>query len=373
MKQLVCLGVIVVLLSSCVTEKLQISTKIELEENSDIILDSSNSWTTSRLEGIHGVGWVSNHEIEFVQSVKIGTDEHHESIFKNTRGIKDIISGEVRGEKPDISYDIYSVSPDGRHIYVKLNHMEDEKLVAEHRMLSRDGGETKEIANQAIAGSAIWLDNVHVLYTGGIGDGGVVQIDLQGNITPMPALSQLMEHKDTGTRNIEQVTKIGERLYFVEGSEFSYIETSHLDNPVIHRLYDKSVNRFYPAPDEKQIAVVTTEGSQFGKTKSELLLLDPDGNSIGNHLESGEYFNSISWSLDQSKLTYVVMKEYPKKYEVHVVDMKSGENKMIYKSGNRAASSEMYWSPNSKLMMFIVDRSHSTLESKPDTIIYEFK
>ncbi|BFT72548.1 hypothetical protein [Paenibacillus sp. P36] len=373
MKQLICVEVMAVLLSSCMTEKSLVSTKYELEENASIVLDSSNSWTTSRFKGIHGVGWISDHEIEFVQSVKIGTDEHHEPIYNNTMGFKDIISGEVRGEKPDISYDIYSVSPDDRHVYVKLNHMEGEKLVAEHRMLSRDGGETKEIANQAIAGSAIWLDNEHVLYRGGIGDGGVVQIDLQGKITPMPALNQLMEHNDTDTRNIEQVARIGERLYFIEGSGFSYIEMSQLDNPVIHRIYEKSVNRFYPAPDEHQIAVVTTEGSQFSRTKRELLLLDPDGNSLGNHLESGEYFNSVSWSLDQSKLTYVVTKQYPNQYEVHVVDTKSGENKMIYKSTNRMASSEMYWSPNSRLMMFTVDRSNSTLESQPETIIYEFK
>lgn len=371
MKQLVCLAVMAILLSSCVTEKSQFATKNALEENTDIVLDSSNSWTTSRLEGIHGTGWISDHEIEFVQSVKIGTDEHHEPKYKDTVGIKDIISGEVRGEKLGISYDIYAVSPDGRHIYVKQNHMEDENLVAEHRMISRDGGETKEIANQAVAGSAVWLDNEHVLYRGGIGDGGVVQIDLQGKITPMPALNQLMELKDTNTRNVEQVTKIGERLYFVEVGGFSYIEMSQLDNPVLHTIYDESVNRFYPSPDGHQIAVVTTEyGSQSDRTKSELLLLDPDGNPIGDHLETGEYFNRVSWSPDQSKLTYVVAKQYPDKYEVHVVDMKRVENKMIYKSGNQVQGSELFWSPNSKLMMFTV--SHSSLEPKPETIIYKF-
>ncbi|TXK70657.1 PD40 domain-containing protein [Paenibacillus sp. N3.4] len=366
MKQLVCLAVMAILLSSCVTEKSQVATKNALEENTDIVLDSSNSWTTSRLEGIHGTGWISDHEIEFVQSVKVGTDEHHEPKYKDTMGIKDIISGDVRGEKPGISYDIYAVSPDGRHIYVKQNHMEDENLVAEHRMISRDGGETMEIANQAAAGSAVWLDNEHVLYMGGIGDGGVVQIDLQGKITPMPALNQF----DT---NVKQVTKIGERLYFVGVVGLSYIEMSQLDNPVLHTIYDENVNRFYPSPDGHQIAVVTTKfGSQSDRMKSELLLLDPDGNPIVDHLETGEYFYSITWSLDQSKLTYVVTKHYPDKYEVHVVDMKRVENKMIYKSGNQVAGSELFWSPNSKLMMFTVDRSHSTLESKPETIIYKF-
>jgi len=251
--------------------------------------------------------------------------------------------------------------------------MENENLVAEHRMISRDGGETKEIANKAVAGRAVWLDNEHVLYIGGIGDGGVVQIGLQGKITPMPALNQLMELKDTTDRYVEQVTKIGERLYFVDIHGLSYIEMSQLDNPVLHTIYDENVNRFYPSPDGHQIAVVTTKfGSQSDRMKSELLLLDPDGNPIGDHLETGEYFYSISWSLDQSKLTYVVTKHYPEVYDVHVVDMKRGENKIIYKSGNQVAVSEFFWSPNSKQMMFTVNRSNSTLEGKPETIIYKF-
>lgn len=108
--------------------------------------------------------------------------------------------------------------------------------------------------------------------------------------------------------------------------------------------------------------------------KSELLLLDQDGNPIGDQLELGEYFHSISWSLDQSKLTYVVTKHHPDKYEVHVVDMKKVENKMIYKSksDDQVAGCELLWSPNSKLMMFTVYQSSSTLESKPETIIYKF-
>lgn len=368
MKQLVCLAVMAILLSACVTEKSQVATKNALEENIDIVLDSSNSWTTSRLEGIHGTGWISDHEIQFEQSVKIGTNEHHEPKYKNTIGIKDIISGEVRGEKPSIFYDVYTVSPDGRHIYVKQNHMEDENLVAEHRMISRDGGETMGIANQAVAGSAVWLDNEHVLYMGGIGDEGVVQIDLQGKITPMPALNQFMV-----PNCVEQVTKIGERLYFVENGGLSYIEISQMDNPVLHTINEENVNRFYPSPDGHQIAVVKTEfASQSEGMKSELLLLDQDGNPIGDQLELGEYFHGISWSLDQSKLTYVVTKHHPDKYEVHVVDMKRVENKMIYKSDNQVAGSELFWSPNSKLMMFTVDQSRSTLESKPETIIYKF-
>lgn len=242
MMQLVCLAVMAILLSSCVTEKSQIATKNALEENIDIVLDSSNNWTTSRLEGIHGTGWISDHEIQFEQSVEIGTNEHREPKYKNTIGIKDIISGEVRGERNSIVYDIYAVSPDGRHIYVKQNHMEGENLVAEHWMISQNGGETMEIANQAVAGSAVWLDNEHVLYMGGIGDEGVVQIDLQGKITPMPALNQFM-----ATNYVEQVTKIGERLYFVENGGLSYIEILQMDNTVLHTINEENVNRFYPS------------------------------------------------------------------------------------------------------------------------------
>ncbi|KRE55888.1 PD40 domain-containing protein [Paenibacillus sp. Soil750] len=370
MKQLVCLAVMTLLLSSSVIAKSQVATKHVLDENTDIVLDSSKSWTASRLEGIHGTGWISDHEIEFVQSVKVGTDEAHEPNYIDTMGNKDIISGEVSGEKPGISYDIYAVSPDGRHIYVKQNHMEDENYFAQHRIISRDGGETKEIANQATAGSAVWLDNEHVLYMGGIGDNGVVQIDLQGKMTPMPALNQWM----VPNKGV-QVSKVGERLYFLVSSRLSYIELSLMDNPVLHTIFAENVNRFYPSPDGHQIAVVSTvlgSLSQSDRMKSELLLLDPDGNPIGDRLETGEYFNKVSWSPDQSKLTYVVAKHYPDKYEVHVVDMKIVENKMIYKSGNQVAVSEFFWSPNSKLMMFSVNRSHSTLESKPETIIYKF-
>lgn len=353
MKRLISLAVIVILLSSC-----------------DIDLDSSKSWTTSRLEGIYGTGWINNHEIEFVQSVKIGTDEHLEPKYKDTMGIKDIISEEIRGEKPAISYDIYAASPDGRHIYVKQNLMENENLIAEHRIISRDGGETKEVANPALAGSAVWLDNEHILYMGGIGDNGAVQIDLQGNMTPIPTLNQWMV-----PNNVEQVTRIGERMYFLNGGRLSYIEMSQLDNPVLHTVYAENVNRFYPSQDGHQIAVVSTVFGSLSKPdrmKSELLLLDLDGKPLGEPLETGNYFNSVSWSLDQSKLTYMVAKHYPDKYEVHVLDLKRAENKTIYKSGNQVASSELLWSPDSKQMMFTVNRAHSTLESKPETMIYKF-
>lgn len=354
MKRLISLAVMVILLSSC-----------------DIDLNSSESWTTSRLEGIHGTGWINNHEIEFVQSVKIGTDEHLEPKYKDTMGIKDIISGEVRGEKPSISYDIDAVSPDGRHIYAKQNVMENEKQGAKHGIISRDGRETKEVANPALAGSAVWLDNEHILYMGGIGDNGDVQIDLQGNMTPMPTLNQWMV-----PNNVEQVTRIGERLYFLNGRQLSYIEMSQMDNPVLHTVYAENVNRFYSSPDGHQIAVVSTVFGNLSKPdrmKSKLLLLDLDGKPLGEPLEAGNYINSVSWSLDQSKLAYVVAKHYPDKYEVHVLDMKMAENKVIYKSGNQVASSELLWSQDNKQMMFTVNRAHSNLESKPETMIYKFK
>lgn len=373
-----CLAIMTILLTSCGNGD-ENRTSIKSGEQTLTMMDSStvnlqDPFTVqriNRLDGIQGIRWNSDHEIVYIKWLKTGTDKHNQPVFKSAVGVKDILSGETKDEKPWSPGETRIWSPDSKHAYVWDTYMKGENLYATHSIENGNEGQAVTVPLKAVSGSAAWLDNEHVLYMGGIGDGGVVQVNLQGHVTSLPALSKLMESGDT--RYTDTAT-VGDRLYSLETNypkavhRLNYIQLSQLEKPVARTVKD-NVLRYQPSADGQTIAIVTTKTTM--DASQQLFLIDAEGNQLGKSIAKGILIEQMAWSADDSKLAYGILDKAGNGYQIFVFDIKTGKNTAVFE-GSRIAG-DLLWSPDGKHLMVPVDRSQSGNQVLPETNILQFK
>ncbi|MEC0231928.1 hypothetical protein [Paenibacillus alba] len=268
----------------------------------------------------------------------------------------------VREEKLKDSGDTEVVSPDGKHIYVVNLHMEGENLFAKHTIRNSISGQSVPIALDLVSGYAVWLDNEHVLYIGGIGEEGVTQIDMQGQMTSMPALSKIMAPTDL--KQTERATIGNDRLYYLETNyprnihDLKYIELSQMDAPAARQVRGQ-VSLFQPMKAGHMISVVTTR-SHLDELKQELILIDSNGKEQGAALAIGAAIGPMAWSPDESELAYGMLEKAGSTYQISVFDLKAGSSSVVFE-GSRLIG-DLLWSPDSTRLWVTIDRSKDGLE-----------
>ncbi|WP_144028394.1 hypothetical protein [Paenibacillus ferrarius] len=265
------------------------------------------------------------------------------------------------------------MSPDGKHIYVVNLHMEGENLFAKHTIRNSNSGQSVPISLDLVSGYAIWLDNEHVLYIGGIGEEGVTRIDLQGHLTSMPALGQIMA--PTELKQTERATIGNDRLYYLESNypnhvhDLKYIELSQMDAPAAHQVRGE-VSLFQPMKAGPMISVVTTQ-SHLDESKQELILIDSNGKQQGAALAIGAAIGQMVWSPDDSKLAFGMLRKVGSTYQISVFDLKTGSSSVVFE-GPRLIG-DLLWSEDSTRLSVTIDRFKDSLETQPETNIIQIK
>ncbi|NOU88509.1 hypothetical protein GC102_22535 [Paenibacillus sp. LMG 31460] len=313
-----------------------------------------------RLEGIKGVKWISNREIVYIKSIK----------NRESEGVRDLLSGETKDEKSWNSQETRLLSPNQKHIYVVNRTQTGENIEARHTIENIESSHVKPVSFEAVSGEGLWLDNEHVLYKGGIGDGGVVMVDLNGAVTPMPELSRIM-NKDN-SKYTENTVKADNRLYFQESDypngihNLNYIALRDLHKPQVTTV-SKDVLRFRPSPDGQKIALIKKSSSE--SSEYEMTLIDSEGKQLGNVVAKATHIEQMSWSPDGSKLAYGTTMAGGEN-QVYVLDLKSGSTSSIFEC--ERFDGDILWSPDGKQLMVPSNLSKSGVDYLPVTNILQF-
>jgi hypothetical protein len=326
----------------------------------------------NKIEGIQGVEWLSEQEIVYTQKVKSGEDQQGQPIYKTTRGIRNLQSGEIRDTKPWNMVDVRTVSPDGKHAYVINHWSEGENLRAKHSIENLETGQVQMVSAEAVAGEGLWLDSKSYMLIPGIGEGPVVQIDLNGTATSLPLLSESIQRQDGGFWSSQHFSKVGDRIYF---QTFNYPEEVHnlnyffirdLERPVIHAVKD-GVTRYRSSPDGTRIAVLKSNNA----SNKELLLMDPEGKGARASIAK-DVSSNLDWSADSSKLAFSVMNSPNHAKQISILDISTGSITPVFEY--MRTDNELAWSPSGKQLMVTTDMSNDGgVVSLPLLNIIQFK
>lgn len=245
-----------------------------------------------------------------------------EEFYPNNLYILDTKNGEYKILNEESANQLFAeFSPDKKHIFYKTNNEE----TARGYIMDLQGKNVVSITgDRTIHFSAgKWIDNERVIYA-----------DFNNTVYEGDVSGKIVEVANLGPESTNKSIAIGETFYYTVSSVFRngdelYFLTSNLDlkkYDLVSKetsLLDKNVLRVYPSKDFNKIAYVKMAEDQ------EVKLIVTDTNWNKKTLAEGMAISEATWSPDNTRLVYSVVKESSEENGIYLSDLKTEKTSRI--------------------------------------------